>query len=213
MRIRPSILALICWSLILIFSCVTINIYFPEATVKEIADEIVGDVRKTDEKKKDEVKKVNIKTEGMLVLANSFSLIPLAYAQEQEITVANPQIRALKETIKERFSELERFYDAGNVGEANDGFVQVRDEGNLSLKDRAQIRKLVKDENDDRENLYAEVARALDIDSSQIQRVQKIFAGSWIEKARTGWWIQKEDGEWIRKPSSLSLTFSRLRDR
>ncbi|MFC2166457.1 DUF1318 domain-containing protein [Acidobacteriota bacterium] len=30
-------------------------------------------------------------------------------------------------------------------------------------------------------------------------RLQKIFAESWIEKARAGWWIQNEEGEWIRK--------------
>lgn len=203
MRSRPVISAFVCWSIVLIFSCVTINIYFPEAAVKEIADEIVGEVRKTDEKKKDEVKKVGLKARSTRASANTFSLVPALYAQEQETIVSNPKIRALKEAMKERFAELERFYDAGNVGEANDGFVQVREEGNLSLKDRAQLRSIVKDENEDRKDLYAEVASALEIDSNQIIRVQKIFAESWIENAHTGWWIQKEDGEWIRKTSSL----------
>jgi uncharacterized protein YdbL (DUF1318 family) len=203
MRSRHVISAFVCWSMVLIFSCVTINIYFPEAAVKEIADEIVGEVRKTEEKKKDEVKKVSLKANSVRVQANTFSFIPAVYAQEQETIVSNPKIRALKEAMKERFAELERFYDAGNVGEANDGFVQVRDEGNLSLKDRAQLRSIVKDENEDRKDLYAEVASALEIDSNQIIRVQKIFAASWIENAHPGWWIQKEDGEWIRKTSSL----------
>ncbi len=208
MRLRPKISALVCWSLVLFFSCVTINIYFPEATIKKIADEIVGEVRKTDEKKKDKEKKVSVKAESLLMQAKTFSLVPTAYAQEQEISVSNPKIRALKEAIKERFAKLERFYDSHQVGEANDGLVQVREEGNLSLKDRAQLRSLVKNENEDRKNLYAEVARALEIDSSQIPRLQKIFAKSWIEKARPGWWIQKEDGEWIRKPSGYRLSKS-----
>jgi uncharacterized protein YdbL (DUF1318 family) len=203
MRNRPVISALFCWLLVLFFSCVTINIYFPEAAVKEIADEIVGEVRKTDEKKKDEVKKVSIKAENKLKQAKTFSFVPAAYAQEQETSVSNPKIRALKEAIKERFTEFERFYDGGHVGEAIDGFVQVREEGDLSLKDRAQLRSLVKDENADRKNLYAEVALALEIDSSQIPRLQKVFAGSWIEKARPGWWIQNEDGEWVKKSSVI----------
>jgi len=185
--------------MVVFFSCVTINIYFPEAAVKEIADEIVGEVRKTDEKKKDEVKKVSLRAKDLSVSAKTFSFVPSAFAQEQETVVSNPKIRALKEAMKERFAELERFYDAGNIGEANDGFVQVREEGNLSLKDRAQLRSTVKEENEDRKDLYAEVASALEIDSNQIIRVQKIFAESWIENARTGWWIQNEDGEWIRK--------------
>lgn len=208
MRIRPVISALFCWSLILFFSCVTINIYFPEATVKKIADEIVEEVRKTDEKKKDEVKKVNIEAENRLIQAKTFSLVPAAYAQEEEITVSNPKIRALKEAIKERFAKFERFYDNGHVGEANDGLVQVREEGALSLKDRAELRSLVKEENEDRKNLYNEVARALEIDSNQIPRVQKIFANSWIEKARPGWWIQKDDGEWIKKPPGYQPSIS-----
>lgn len=199
MRSRPVISVLVCWSMVVFFSCVTINIYFPEAAVKEIADEIVGEVRKTDEKKKDEVKKVSLRAKDLSVSAKTFSFVPSAFAQEQETVVSNPKIRALKEAMKERFAELERFYDAGNIGEANDGFVQVREEGNLSLKDRAQLRSTVKEENEDRKDLYAEVASALEIDSNQIIRVQKIFAESWIENARTGWWIQNEDGEWIRK--------------
>ena len=200
MKIRPLWMVLLCWSLVFVFACITINIYFPEAAVKEIADEIVGEVRKSEEKK-DEVKKVSVEKEIKLVMAHSFSLVPAAYAQGQETTVSNATIRALKESIKARFAELERFYDAGNVGEANDGFVQVREEGDLSLKDRAQLRQLVKDENDDREKLYAEVARALDIESSQVSRVGKVFAGSWINQARAGWWIQKEDGAWVKKTS------------
>ncbi|MCJ7580033.1 MAG: YdbL family protein [Candidatus Aminicenantes bacterium] len=199
MRNRPIISALFCWLLVLFFSCVTINIYFPEAAIKEIADEIVGEVRKTEEKKKDEVKKLSVKEENRLKQSKTFSFVPAAYAQDQETSVSNPKIRALKEAIKARFVEFERFYDGGHVGEAIDGFVQVREEGDLSLKDRAQLRSLVKDENEDRKNLYAEVARALEIESSQIPRLQKVFAESWIEKARPGWWIQKEDGEWVKK--------------
>lgn len=199
MRLRTVISTLFCWSFVLFFSCVTINIYFPEAAVKEIADEIVGEVRKTDDTKKDEVKKVSAMEKSLLQQAKTFSLVRAAYAQEQETSVSNPKIRALKESIKERFAEFERFYNDSHVGEAIDGFVQVREEGDLSLKDRAQLRSLVKDENEDRKNLYAEVARALEIESSQIPRLQKVFAESWIEKARPGWWIQKEDGEWAKK--------------
>jgi uncharacterized protein YdbL (DUF1318 family) len=61
------------------------------------------------------------------------------------------------------------------------------------------LRNLVKDENNDRRNFYAEYAKAKEIDSSQIKRVQKIFAEKWINEAKAGWWIQKEDGEWIKK--------------
>lgn len=69
----------------------------------------------------------------------------------------------------------------------------------MNLKEKALLRNLVKDENNDRRNFYTEYAKAKEIDSSQIKRVQKIFAERWINEAKAGWWIQKEDGEWIKK--------------
>jgi len=176
--------------LLAILACVTINIYFPEATVKKVAEDIVEEVRKPAEKEKQ-------KTDAT-VPTESFSLVPAAYAQ-QETEVSTPAIRAIKESLKDRFPRLEPYLDGGNLGESNAGFVEIRDETGLSLKEKGELRNLVKDENTDRGNLYAEVARALNIEASQIPRIQKIFASSWIKNSRPGWWIQQDDGEWIKK--------------
>jgi uncharacterized protein YdbL (DUF1318 family) len=175
---------------VLAIACVTINIYFPEAAVQKTAEEIVDEVRKAEEEGK--------KKEDKEVMQSSFSLIPMAYAQEEE-RVSTPKIRALKQSLKDREPLLLPFFEKGNIGEGNDGFIHVRNEDNLSLKEKADLRRLTKDVNSDRENLYSEVANALDIDSGQIPRIQKIFAKRWIENSRTGWWIQKEDGQWERK--------------
>ena len=190
---RNKITSFIClgWLLPLLVSCLTINIYFPEATVKRTADEIVEEVRGTKEEDKD-------KKENKLS-TSSFSLISLVYAQEPEEKVTTPKIRALKESLKERFPSLVSYFDAGNIGEGKEGYLHIINEENLSLKQKAELRQLVKDENNDRENLYAEVAKALEIDPSQISRIQKLFAQSWIKNARPGWWIQNEAGEWTRK--------------
>lgn len=176
--------------LLAILACVTINIYFPEATVKQVAEDIVEEVRKPAEKEKE-------KTDAKMLL-ESFSFVPAAYAQ-QETEVSTPAIRAIKESLKDRFPRLEPYFDGGNLGESNAGFVEIRDESGLSLKEKGELRNLVKDENADRGNLYAEVARALNIEASQIPRIQKIFASSWIKNSRPGWWIQQDDGEWIKK--------------
>jgi len=182
--------------LVVFFSCITVNIYFPEATVKKTAEEIVDEVRQGAVKDAD---KKEIK-EALLPDSEGpgFSLLPLAYAQ-QETTVSSPKIRALKDSLRQRFPQLKPFFEKGNIGETNSGLVQVRDEGSLGLKDKAALRALVKDENGDRESLYAEVAKALNIDSSQIPRIRKIFAETWIKNAQPGWWIQKEDGAWVKK--------------
>jgi len=171
-------------------ACVTINIYFPEAAVQKTAEEIVDEVRKSEEEGK--------KKQEKDIVQSSFSLIPAVYAQEEE-TVSTPKIRALKQSLKDKEPLLRPFFNQGNIGEANDGFIKIRSEDNLNLKDKADLRRLTKEVSSDRESLYAEVAKALNIEESQIPRIQKIFAKRWIENSRPGWWIQKDDGEWIRK--------------
>lgn len=173
-----------------VLACVTINIYFPEATVKKTADEIVDEVRRPADKDKDATAET--------ALPGPFSLVPRAYAQ-QETEVSTPAIRALKDSLRSRFPRLEPFFDRGCLGEANNGYLEIREEEGLSLKEKADLRSLVKEENADRRNLYAEVAAALNIDPSQIPRIEKIFAESWIRSARPGWWVQKEDGRWEKK--------------
>ncbi len=182
-------------ALAFVVSCITVNIYFPEATVRTAAEEIVQEIRKKDGQDKGVLEVPGIPGRGP---AAPFSLVPAAWAQE-ETTVSNPAIRALKESLKSRFASLKPFFDGGNVGETNKAFLEVRDEAALGLKERAALRSLVKDENGDRTRLYAEVAKALNIAASEIDRVQKIFAESWIKSAEPGWWVQNETGEWVKK--------------
>ncbi len=199
MRLKSLKFASISLSFLFLVSCLTINIYFPEAEIRKEAEEIVREIRKSEEEKKEDKKNVSGVGEAQKILGdreNSFSLVPAAYAQEE---VTNPKIRALKQSLSKRFPKLRPFFDKGNVGETNDGFIRIRDESGLNLKEKALLRNLVKDENNDRRNFYAEYAKAKEIDSSQIKRVQKIFAEKWINEAKAGWWIQKEDGEWKKK--------------
>jgi uncharacterized protein len=181
-----------------VLACITVNIYFPEATVKKTAEEIVDEIRQKELKKKDEGSRTQLPA---LRGSSSFTLVPAAFAQEAT-NVSTPAIRALKEAMKNRFAELKPYYGGGNIGETNNGLVDIRDEAGLNLQAKAALRKLVKDENGDRTKLYAEVAKALNIEASQIARVQKIFAESWIANAAPGWWVQQDDGKWVKKPGS-----------
>jgi len=196
MRRRSAAYAPLAAALAFVFSCITVNIYFPEATVRTAAEEIVQEIRKKDGEDKGATGAAAALLRGPRT--GAFSLVPAAWAQ-QETTVSNPAIRALKESLKDRFPSLKPFFAAGNIGESNKGLVEIRDEAALGLKEKAALRALVKDENGDRGKLYAEVAKALNIEASQIERVQKIFAESWIKSAEPGWWVQNEDGGWVKK--------------
>jgi uncharacterized protein YdbL (DUF1318 family) len=181
--------------LLFVLACITVNIYFPEATVKQAAAEIVDEIRKTEGEKK-APEQLTILTEP--ARAPRFALVPMAYAQEAT-NVSTPAIRALKESMKNRFPTLKPYFDAGNVGESNKGLLEVRDETGLNLQAKAALRNAVKDENGDRAKLYAEVAKALNIEASQIEKIQKIFAEEWAKSAAAGWWVQNEAGAWAKK--------------
>ena len=178
-----------------VLACITVNIYFPEATVRQTAEEIVTDIHQKAVQKAGEepIKKLSVWPQTA-----SFSLVPAAYAQE-ETTVSNPAIRALKESIADHLASMMPSFAAGKLGLTNKGLVEIRDEGGLNLQAKAELRKLVKEDKADRMKLYEEVAKALKIEASQIERIQKIFAENWIKAAEAGWWIQQEDGAWVRK--------------
>jgi uncharacterized protein YdbL (DUF1318 family) len=198
MKKTPVRLAVVTWIVLVLFSCITVNIYFPEAAVQKTAEEIVDEIRGEKVNKKEE-KKGEIREDVAVSSSTPFSLVPGLYAQ-QETTVSSPKIRALKESLKTRFPELVPFFNQGRLGEKLDGYLDIRSEEGLTLQQRAQLRRLAKDEDTDRSELYAEVASALGIDAGQIDRIARIFGQNWIAKARPGWWIQNEDGSWSRKP-------------
>ena len=194
MKARILRINILVWCFVVLFSCITVNIYFPEAAVQKAADDIVDEIRKEEEEKK-EKKKI------APVLGAGFGIpVVLEPPQQQEMTVSTPKIRALKEEIKKRFRELIPLFNEGRLGESNYGHVSIRNEDGLGLQRKALLRRLVKAENSDRDELYLAVARALDIDPSQVDRIRRIFARSWVRKARVGWWIQTPDDRWIRKP-------------
>jgi uncharacterized protein YdbL (DUF1318 family) len=184
--------------MIFLVSCVTVNIYFPAAAVQKAADEIVQDVRQTEKKgeqKPEEQKKMNLLHQELKKLSFGPAV---AYAQV-DIEVSTPAIRALKDSMKQRFSQLQPFYDKGNVGENNVGLLEARDLANLSLKEKADLSRLMDQENKDRKDLYTEIMKANKFGVDAMPRIQKLFANSWRENSQAGWWIQKDSGEWEKK--------------
>jgi len=180
-------------------ACVTVNIYFPAAAVERAADQIVketwggpGDPAKAAPKPQS----YNRYTPMRLA---ALSLISEAHAQEADINVSNPAIRALKDSIKERSGAIKPFMDRGNIGIAQDGLLAIRSADGLNLKERAETKQLVDAENRDRENLYGEIAKANNISKESIPRIKAIFAKSWLEQAQPGWWIQDAQATWRRK--------------
>jgi uncharacterized protein YdbL (DUF1318 family) len=189
-----------CFVVVLLLSaCVTVNIYFPAAAVERAADQIVKETwgNAPAEPVKKEQPQSRIVDPGAAFAMLRF--VSEAQAQEADINVSNPAIRALKDSIKNRSELLKPYMDRGNVGITRDGLLAVRTSEGLSLKERAEVQQLVAAENRDREALYVEIAKANNIARETVPKIKAIFAKSWVEQARPGWQIQDAQGNWRKK--------------
>jgi uncharacterized protein len=191
-------------AMVLLVSCVTVNIYFPAAAIQKAADQIVDDVRKapeqTPEPRPEQTPQQSPEKRSLLERFHIVRFGPAeAYAGAVDVNVSTPTIRALKASLANRFPQLQPFYAKGAIGETSNGLIAVRDVGALSLKEKADVNRLVDEENRDRQGLYAEIIKANSLAPTQVGEVQRLFANSWRAKSSPGWWIQQDGGQWVKK--------------
>ena len=182
-----------------ISACVTVNIYFPAAAVERAAEQIVKETWGGPGEPPKAPPKPQSTNRFSPMRTVSLNFVGEAYAQEADINVSNPAIRALKDSIKQRSNAIKPYMDRGNIGLGQDGLLRIRTTDGLNLKERAEVQQLVEAENRDREALYAEIAKANNIPKENIPKIKSIFAKTWIEQAQPGWWIQDNQGNWKRK--------------
>ena len=184
-------------------ACVTINVYFPAAAAEKAADRIIEDIWGPEQAKKPEGSEqttVGRPDDGILLAALSRVLdlaIPVAEAQA-DIDISSPTIRALQASMKARTPELEPFFDSGAVGLTSDGLLEMRDANSVPLADRNRARKLVGDDNADRNSLYREIASANGHPEWEAD-IRSTFAERWIANARAGWHYKSKSGDWTKK--------------
>ena len=175
MKFRNPLWVVLPCFLLVFFACVTINIYFPAEKVESVAGEIVDEIRgqgggveKSPGEQKDSfLRKIRL----------AFS--PTAAWAQEAVEVSNPTIRALKEKMKGRYAQMKPYYQKGMLKEGDNGYVSLGATGGLGLKEKRDLNALVDAENKDRRRLYEEVAKALNIDPGQINKIEAIFAKEW----------------------------------
>jgi len=190
------------WALmVFLVSCVTVNIYFPAAAIQKAADQIVDDVRKTPEQKPEQKQEQKQDKTSFLERLRFVSFGPTKAhaAAAVDVNVSTSAIRNLKAAMANRFPQLQPLYGKGALGETNNGLVTIRDTGALSLKEKADLNRLVEQENADRQALYTEIIRANNLDMGKMGKLQRLFANSWRGRSSPGWWIQLDNGQWSKK--------------
>ena len=209
-RLLPLKIAL---ASLLFAACVTINVYFPAAAADKAADQFINDVTggaksssggSTPPPQSNYVPSSQGNEPDVLVaaLANVlYAFVPAADAQNAEaaLNVSSPAVSRIKQSMAARFPEMEKFFASGAVGLTKDGLVEVRDINAVALPDRATVKRLVAEDNNDRAQLYTEIARASNHPEWEGD-IRKSFANRWVSTgAKPGWYYQDSSGAWKQK--------------
>ena len=207
-RVLPLKIAL---ASLLVAACVTINVYFPAAAADKAADQVINDITGGGAKSG-----VTTPPQSNMVPASSraepnflvaafgnalYALVPTANAQDADaaLNVSSPAVTRIKQSMGARFGELEKFFASGAIGLTRDGMVDVRDLNAVALPDRATVKRLVSEDNADRAQLYAEIAKANNHPEWEAD-IKKSFAKRWIATgAKPGWYYQDDSGAWKQK--------------
>ena len=187
-------------------ACVTVNVYFPASAAERAADLFVkdgygtGDGRSTAKPDTKAPSQPATPTSSVLhldaarFLAGLWDVIvPSATAQQPDINIATPAITTLKAGMEKRHQLLKPFYASGAVGMSADGLIALRDPALVPLEQRNLVKKMVADENIERNRLYAEIAKANQHPEWEPD-IRAIFAQRWIANAPGGWWHQDAAG-------------------
>jgi uncharacterized protein len=184
-------------------ACVTINVYFPAAAAEKAADRIIEDIWGPDKAAKpagDEQSSTERGGADVMVAALQGALdfvIPAAQAQA-DIDISSPAIRALTASMKSRAADLEVLFSSGAIGLTADGLVEIRDANAVPLADRNRVKKLVSDDNADRNSLYREIASE-NAHPEWEADIRSTFAERWIANTRAGWYYKSKAGAWTQK--------------
>jgi uncharacterized protein YdbL (DUF1318 family) len=198
-RVLPLKIAL---ATMMIAACVTINVYFPAAAADKAADQVIKDI--TGASAPPTGFYVPAQEEPNFLVAALGSaldvLVPAAQAQGAEaLNVSSPAITRITASMGQRFGELRKFFESGAIGLTKDGNVDVRDLNAVGLADRATAKRLVSEDNADRAQLYAEIAKANNHPEWEAD-IRKSFAKRWVATgAQPGWYYQDDGGAWKQK--------------
>jgi uncharacterized protein len=95
--------------------------------------------------------------------------------------------------IKDRFSKLEKYRDAGKIGEAFDGTLQYVNDANSS---DGTLKGLVDQENADRKTLFAIIAKE---EGGKVEDVATTYARRLFELAKGEHYLKGKNGKWVKK--------------
>jgi uncharacterized protein len=206
---------------VLLVSCavITVNVYFPEKAVKDAyksLDDVLlkkegPNVPKDEMQPAGEPQPLQPGPQSSLPdILPAFSFTAVAHAAENGDDLAielgsMPEVVSAYAEMNQRRSALATLFDNGAVGLTNQGLVTVRDKGKVTAQDEA----LVSAENKSRKTVIGSMAKVILKITKQeatkaaldqtMGKAAATYAETRRESAKTGWWMQLQNGKWVQK--------------
>ena len=190
----------------LLSACVTINVYFPAAAAEKAADKIIEDVwgkqpqkpAATENDKQSDARPYRAADVLLAAAGNVLDFIVTPARADADLNVSTPAVRQVQQSMQARHAQLAGYYQSGAIGLTANGLVEIRDQNAIPLPERNQVKKLVSDENSDRNALYREIAVGNGHPEWEGD-IRKTFAQRWVQNAPAGWYVQDAGGGWRKK--------------
>jgi uncharacterized protein YdbL (DUF1318 family) len=217
-RSTPLLLITAALATAVLAACVTINVYFPEEKVRELSEQIEDAVEEqaaqddgsvaepSDLESQDAQPSAEEEAGGSARISPAGWLLHLLPASQalaaDEVAapeITNPAIRRIIQSRADRLPEIRNYLQSGVLGENNQALLEIRVLEDLDLRQRAEVQRLVKAENGDRDRMFEEIAAATGAELSQLPQIRRTYAETLRQKADRGTWIQEPDGSWRRK--------------
>ena len=112
-----------------------------------------------------------------------------------EIRVQTPELMKAINSRRGRVAEIDQLKAKACLGESNRGLLEPRPGPGCP----ASLAQLVGAENADREFIYTTLMQQNNIPASDAARIHAAFAKANRDRARSGEWIQQENGQWVKK--------------
>lgn len=115
------------------------------------------------------------------------------------LDIGTPPVIVVKHSIAQRTSRLVRFYEAGEIGLGQDGFIYLRDGVKMNLAKRQIAEKLIDVENQERRALVQALADSNGRRDAEPE-IWELMRARWNQQWKSGWWLRDAAGKWSRKP-------------
>jgi len=185
------------FALLGLLSCVTVNIYFPEAAAEEALRGVAKDILETESAPAGEAKPEASLNRPAIALLD-FLLPAVEAADKPNVDVDTPLALKLRGGLKDRQSELDPYYRSGAIGYSNSGQPVPRDLSKVPLAERTKLKSLLAKDAQDRRALFAEIARANGHPEWEAN-LRDTFNRVFIEEMPRGYWHQDADSNWRQK--------------